>query len=402
MAVEEGEGVLIAATSEEIEKFESLTEFKDLRNLQELRSFKEGSLSDLRESKDFRELSELIEAHGFKETKEYDEHGNLKSVTFTNLKNAGMHSDEEEDDFPEEFRARSRRWRDRIRDRRKKAITRSSSPSSLSPSSSPSSSMLENSATGENGLRLDQTIESPEEPMRLKQQGTEMLSGRVAAVAVEVDTNGDCLMSSEDPIPHDLKKVDDIDSKLERTEKKLQRRARSEQNITGAETEVGKAIEVANEGLLDRARRQLLNCDDVARHTAFLAEQRQNLKEQMESLQKKLRIHHSLIKANGRNISKHLTAISNLEKLISATKRDSIRFNLILNQFLSSPAYATMLHSFERVAKNSPKADEDGAAYTFNDVFSNGLDSMAMSFEDVLEEEKRNISMHKNKQSLAS
>lgn len=165
----------------------------------------------------------------------------------------------------------------------------------------------------------------------------------------------------------------------------------SDNSVLGAETEIGRAIETANERLLRRGRDHTLTCDDVAKHTAFLAAQRQALKNHMENLQKRMRVCHSLIRqqagikssgecflslyaysnstllkvsngygsgsgqqVRGRNVTRYLANIAGFEKQIAATKRDSIRFNLILDQFLSSPAYATMLNSFEKVAQRTP------------------------------------------------
>mmetsp|Transcript_8980 Transcript_8980/g.10304 ORF Transcript_8980/g.10304 Transcript_8980/m.10304 type:complete len:292 (-) Transcript_8980:1354-2229(-) len=176
----------------------------------------------------------------------------------------------------------------------------------------------------------------------------------------------------------------------------------SDNSIRGAETDIGRAIENANERLLCRGRDHTLTCDDVAKHTAFLASQRQALKDHMENLQKRMKVFHSLIRqqagfkssasngfgsssgqqVRGRNVNRYLANIASLEKQIAATKRDSIRFNLILDQFLSSPAYATMLNSFEKVAQRTP------SGHMVVGPTEDMMASTNMSFEEMLEQEK--------------
>lgn len=266
--------------------------------------------SSLEESKEFLDFTKMIKEQGYEQTQEYDEDGNLRSVSFT-----------------------------QIRKRKNKKKVKKIRPH----------------------------VNTPEEPE--DEENGSRSKDKASMKKVEVEVNIGIT---------DMSLVDDTEVMKSNQKAPL---------ITCAETDIGKAIESANRELLEKAKERRLNCEDIAKHTAFLAEQRQSLKDHMDALQKKIRIHNSLIKVNGRNLLKHFTIVTSLEKAIFATKRDSIRFNIVLNQFLSSPAYATMLDSFERITKKMPKEEDKDTRLPpeFCD-YSNSL-----SFEDLLEQEKKDL-----------
>lgn len=346
------------ADSEKIKQLKELREDLDtpvenlgLASLTAIPGFSCG-FNNVQESKEFIEFTQMIKEQGYEQSQEFDDEGNLRSVSFTQVK--------------------------KKKKKKKKKRKKKSSSLTTKTETETTNEMCEKHKIEHKPLpkisETQQKLDLDMKKLRLSSSKESFEDKKSVEVHVNVNIGFD-----KQPSETQSNSKSQVSTKTPYF---------ADQSIKGAETEIGKSIEAANDSLLDKARVSCLNCEDVAKHTAFLAEQRQALKDHMEALQKKIRIHNSLIKVNGRNLLKHFTIVTSLEKAIFATKRDSIRFNIILNQFLSSPAYATMLESFERVTQKMPKNSEKKTVPS--ELFD--FDYNYSSFEDLLAQEKKSLS----------
>ena len=161
-------------------------------------------------------------------------------------------------------------------------------------------------------------------------------------------------------------------------------------NISDATTDIGKSIEAANKVLVEKSNAKTLTADDIALHAAFLMEKRDELRMGAEALSKRSKVIAALLgRTTDRNRAERYTREhASVKRAFTNIKSDTIRFNLMLNQFQRSPAYHKMLESVNDVAVWTPS----GALVVSPDL--DGTQDGALSFEEMCAQEKERDVAH--------
>lgn len=129
--------------------------------------------------------------------------------------------------------------------------------------------------------------------------------------------------------------------------------------VVGAETDIGRETEKKNTLLCTKAAQGNLTMDDLAKHTTFLRGQREALQCRIIQLTKRARLYQSLIKKKktgedmGRAWRWH-EDLKTSEKKLRALRADTVRFNLIVTQVTSSPAYMQMMQHVRNSYMKTP------------------------------------------------
>lgn len=155
--------------------------------------------------------------------------------------------------------------------------------------------------------------------------------------------------------------------------------------VVGAETDIGRETEKRNAALCTKAATGQLTMDDLSHHTLFLQQQGVALQEQTMKLTKHAHLFHSLLKKKktGEDMvrtQRWQAEVANSEKKLKALQRDTVRYNLILAQLTSSPAYVQLMQHVKDTCIKTPSGQL---------VKKNVEDEEELSFEELLEQAKQ-------------
>ena len=154
--------------------------------------------------------------------------------------------------------------------------------------------------------------------------------------------------------------------------------------VSPALTEIGRATERANAELCSKSESRTLTADHVAFHAAFLTQQREKLVIAAEACQKRSKVLAALMgRCRDRSrVARYTAEHGHIKRQFEAIKSDTVRFNLILQQFQKSPAYSKMLDSVNDVAVWTPS----GALVV--DPNKDGSADAMPTFEELMAEER--------------
>ena len=158
--------------------------------------------------------------------------------------------------------------------------------------------------------------------------------------------------------------------------------------VSPALTEIGRATERANAELCAKSESRTLTADHVAFHAAFLTQQREKLVAGADACQKRSKVLAALMgRCRDRSrIARYTAEHGHIKRQFEAIKSDTVRFNLILQQFQKSPAYSKMLDSVNDVAVWTPSG-----ALVIDPSKDGSADAMP-TFEELMAEERGRVS----------